>query len=216
MNKSEQTKIRILQTSLDMFNELGPDNVSTVLIFKTLKISPGNLYYYFRNKEEIIRALYEQMTEEYAKNWNVEEMSEVSFNPTEKIVQNLRIFYKYRFLVNHMSALVSNDSMLRDRFIQVTQQRQKELFEYFVILEKIGIMDYKNNPDTIKRLVSLLWFIGDFWLMNFELNHGKITELTTEHEMEYLQMNMYLTNNYLTVKGKKVFAEKQKQQIDID
>lgn len=211
MNKSDLTRSRILQVSLDMFNDLGPDNVSTVLIFKTLKISPGNLYYYYRNKEEIIRALYDQMTKEYEENWNISEMQDADAQISQKIVQNLRIFYKYRFLVNHMSALVHNDAVLRDRYNQVTEQRQNELSAYFLTLEEIGIMSFNNNTDTVKKLVSLLWFIGEFWLMNYELNHGKIKELTEEHEQEYLSMNHFLTGNYLTERGKSYLEEMHKE-----
>ncbi|MBP7564052.1 MAG: TetR/AcrR family transcriptional regulator [Candidatus Cloacimonetes bacterium] len=210
MNKSDLTKSRILQVSLDMFNELGPDNVSTVLIFKTLKISPGNLYYYFKNKEEIIRAIYEQMTIEYEENWNISEMNGADSKISDKIVQNLRIFYKYRFLVNHMSALLNNDPILKEKYNEITKQRQLELGTYFLTLEQIGIMNFGKNPDAVKQLVSLLWFIGEFWLMNYELNHGKIIALTETHEKEYLQMNHYLTSRYLTEKGLSYLAEMHK------
>jgi len=200
-------------TSLDMFNELGPDNVSTVQIFKTLKISPGNLYYYYRNKEEIIRAIYEQMVTEYRENWNMEEMLKPEFNAPQRIINNLRIFFKYRFLMNHMSALANNDSVLRERFIEVTSLRQSELGRYFSLLESQGMMDFKHDPDAIPNLVSVLWFLGEFWLMNKELKVGKINELTREMELEYMQMNTFLTNQFITEKGMEGFALKQQDSI---
>ena len=57
------TKERILDASLALFNELGERKVTTNHIASHLQISPGNLYYHFKNKQAIIFALFERYEE---------------------------------------------------------------------------------------------------------------------------------------------------------
>jgi len=55
------TRERIIEMAIRLFNEQGTGAVSTNHIAGALEMSPGNLYYHFRNKEEIIRAILERM-----------------------------------------------------------------------------------------------------------------------------------------------------------
>ena len=58
--KSKKTRERILDVSLELFNLKKASNVSTVQISAAMKISPGNLYYYYANKEEVIRCIWQE------------------------------------------------------------------------------------------------------------------------------------------------------------
>ena len=54
------TRERIIDAALQMFNENGERAVTTNHIASKLGISPGNLYYHFRNKQAIIANLFDR------------------------------------------------------------------------------------------------------------------------------------------------------------
>lgn len=55
-----KTKEKILVVSLQLFNELGVANLAAIDVANEMDISPGNLYYHYKGKGEILATLLER------------------------------------------------------------------------------------------------------------------------------------------------------------
>ena len=53
-----KTRDKIVYAALELFNEHGERSITTNHIAEHIEISPGNLYYHFRNKQEIVRDIF--------------------------------------------------------------------------------------------------------------------------------------------------------------
>lgn len=76
---------RICETALELFNTYGYGSVTTNQIAADSGISPGNLYYHFRNKEEIMGAVYEAAV--------LDIQQEASFPADEELTPDRCAFY---------------------------------------------------------------------------------------------------------------------------
>src|SRR3990167_992519 len=114
--KPRRTAERILEVTLDLFNRFGEPNVSTTLISAELNISPGNLYYHYPAKDELINSLFDRY--------------ERSLNDLLNAADNVRnvedawlffhmlfeLIWQYRFLYRDLNDLLSKNRRLETHF----------------------------------------------------------------------------------------------------
>jgi Transcriptional regulator len=105
-----KTKERILQTSIDLFNRSGVVAITTNHIAKAMNISPGNLYFHYDNKEEILVELFKRMAKETYDVWRPRRTKKAS--PLAFIEENFELYWKYRFFHREMYALRRKDQVL--------------------------------------------------------------------------------------------------------
>lgn len=140
-----KTSERILITALDIFNQQGETNVSSVEIAMELDISPGNLYYHFKGKEVIVAALFDLYEEQ---------MRTILDAPSRHNAQALTIeeFFYYLYLIiekNHIFRFLYRNPMdLSDKYPSVAKGFSKlmraqercitQLLAQFVIQKSIN------------------------------------------------------------------------------
>src|ERR1700709_806337 len=120
-----RTAERILEVSLDLFNRFGEPNVSTTLISAELGISPGNLYYHYPAKEELITKLFDRydaaLTELLRAAEDVGNVEDAWF-----FFHTLfELIWDYRFLYRDLNDLLSNNRKLETHFQFVLQRKQR-------------------------------------------------------------------------------------------
>src|SRR5688572_27328554 len=107
------TKTRILDAALALFNEQGTAPVTTNHIAESLGMSPGNLYYHYRNKAEIIRGLFARIAAAWAENYAIPEGVTPDIAMMERMVAgNFGIQAKYRFFFRDLTLLLNADPEL--------------------------------------------------------------------------------------------------------
>ena len=94
-----KTKDKIIATAINLFNLHGTKAISTNHIAKEMGISPGNLYYHFRSKNDIIRSISDNFSNELGSVFKIQldTISDFSSNHTSLFNRFFKIQQSYQF-----------------------------------------------------------------------------------------------------------------------
>lgn len=183
------TRDRIIETSIELFNDQGTRAVTTNHIAAAMGISPGNLYYHFRNKEEIIREIFAQMNRVGVSDYrdiNAERGpgTEPSMEETFLMVQ--RFNWRYRFFKRELASLVQSDPELKAQF--VASHRQHLAIVRGSIDQSIAQGFLRDIPEEQRELLAeQFWMIALFWLNYLEAGGEEVTEETLQRGTKILR-----------------------------
>ena len=160
---ARQTRQRILDTSLAMFNGQGEPNVTTNHIADELEISPGNLYYHFRNKDDIIEHLFQRY----------EERMDSALVAPEGRLPNLEdiwlqlhlvfeCIWEYRFLYRDLVDILSRNRQLRMRFARILKRASGNTTAVMRGLVQNGVM--RASATEIECTATNILVVATFWL----------------------------------------------------
>lgn len=159
-----KTRDKILLTSLELFNEKGERNVTTNHIAAFLAISPGNLYYHFRNKSDIIYEIfqeYEKLVDYYLDipRGRPLGLGDMMFY-LDSVFDGL---WSYRFFHRDLEFLLDNDRRLRDDYQRFTNRCLASIKSIFSGLTDGGVFD--NESDELKDALALnVWLVITHWM----------------------------------------------------
>jgi AcrR family transcriptional regulator len=114
--KPRRTAERILEVTLQMFNRFGEPNVSTTAISAELNISPGNLYYHYPAKDELINALVDRYERALAELLGAAEQVRNVEDAWLFVHMLFELIWNYRFLYRDLNDLLSKNRRLETHF----------------------------------------------------------------------------------------------------
>jgi AcrR family transcriptional regulator len=178
---------KILDTALTLFNKEGTATVSTNHIAEAAGISPGNLYYHFHNKEEIIRELFQRLFDAWDNDLAFPQDHEPTLDDLKAIIEaNYQIIWQYRFAYRELVALLRQDSTLHADFLAVRQRGFEGFHELIHTFSTAGIIQLPDDPQAINELQEIVWLISEFWLTNLEVNGRKVDETEMQHGVQLM------------------------------
>ena len=156
------TKERILEAALVLFNDRGERNVTTNHIAAHLGISPGNLYYHFRNKSEIVYEIYleyERLVDQTLEVPTDHELTiEDKANYLEAIFEGMWVF---RFLHRDLAYFLESDDRLIERYSEFSQRCLENVGSIYYGLRRSNIIDISDQEITALAINS--WLFATSW-----------------------------------------------------
>jgi AcrR family transcriptional regulator len=153
--RTQRTRARVLAESLRLFNERGEGHVTTGMIAESLGMSPGNLYYHFRNKDQIVEELFARFEER------------IDVPPPAPSAARRRSrtcgstctscssrSSEYRFLYRNLDDLVGRSRRLRERFNRIARRKRDAIVALCEGLVGRGLMRASPPRSSPSRATS--------------------------------------------------------------
>jgi len=157
------TRDRIAQASLELFNAQGERSVTTNHIAAHLGISPGNLYYHYRNKQVIIAQLFAEYESHVDQFLHLPEGRALTVeDKTFYLEALLAAMWHYRFLHRDLEHLLDSDPELAAAyraFARRAMDNAKAIYRGFV---DAGIL--QMDEPQLEALTLNAWIILTSWV----------------------------------------------------
>ncbi len=186
-----KTRERILDTSLALFNQRGEPNVTTNHIADELDISPGNLYYHFRNKDDIVEHLFARYE------LRIEEALVVPDGrlPTlEDIWLRLHVAFEcmwdYRFIYRDLVDITSRNRKLRLHFSRILKRATANAE---AVLRGLGASgEMRASRAEIEATAHNILLVTSFWMSYNAVLGGHLEREATDLTRGIYQVMMLL------------------------
>lgn len=197
-----KTRDKIILASLDLFNERGERNVTTNHIAAHLNISPGNLYYHFRSKTDIIYEIflqYQLLVDHYLQLPQGRQLTlEDKFYYLESVFDGL---WSYRFFHRDLEHYLDSDERLRRDYREFTMRCLRTIREILSRLQDAGIL-CRVEDGHMKSMALNVWLVVTSWLSFLKTSQGddgqEITrDMLRQGVYQVITMEIpYLTDEY--------------------
>ena len=166
-----RTRQRILDTALMLFNRDGEPSVTTAHIADEMNISPGNLYYHFRNKDDIIGELYAAHEASLAPLLDIPPARSVS---VEDLWLLLHLLFErmgaYRFLYRDLDEITSRNRRIATRFAGLVRRGEAAVQVLADGLAREGVL--RATPRERAALARNVVLVCTYWMSFQRVSEG--------------------------------------------
>jgi AcrR family transcriptional regulator len=156
---------RILEGALELLNRSDGAAVTTNHIAAHLRMSPGNLYYHFRNREEIVRAIFPRIVAEAIAATAPPAGSLLTAHEFgERHLQGVRTLWRYRFFFRDLNQLIARDPRLGEDYREYQRRLRAQYRGIFERLMADGNMRAPEPAEDLGRLVTDSMVIWANWI----------------------------------------------------
>ena len=189
-----RTRERILEISLRLFNDLGEPNVTTSAIAGELNISPGNLYYHYPAKDELINSLFDRyersLSELLNASDNVRDVEDAWF-----FMHTLfELIWQYRFLYRDLNDLLSKNRRLETHFQWVLKNKTRAVKALLDGMSRAGSIDIDSRE--VEATATSMVVVLTYWL-SYEYVRDPRRALEPEHAQLALMRGAHHVLNLL-------------------
>ena len=171
---SLKTQEKIKSKAISLFNEFGTGNISIGRIASEAGISRGNLQYHYADKQELIRAIYQDIAKEVLSNWEGDDKQPTVKHMAEMFVRQFDYVWRYRFLYREMVSLIRADTQLALQVRANRSRRIEAVVKFFKALVKNKVLKKPRGDESLRYLVMMTWIFCDNWLNFVEIQGNKI------------------------------------------
>ncbi len=204
---ARNTRDKILETALMLLNERGERGISTNHIAKHLGISPGNLYYHFRNKEAIILELFKRLQASLFDGIVLPENRAITLDDKRQYLeQTLGCMWQYRFIFRDMHGFIGRNETLMQAyrtFARACLNVLKKIFEGLVAADIMLATDSEMESLALNTFMVLTGW--------HELLHSVFLNDEEQADKAILQRVIYqilmLDRGFITESAREAFIQ---------
>ena len=158
-----RTRERIIACALRMFNEFGEPNITTTVLADELEISPGNLYYHFRNKDDIVNSIFVEFEAEIGRMLAVPAERRPTIDDVWAYLHLMfELVWRYRFFYRDLNDLLSRNRTLELQFKKIFSHKISVAEQLCRGLHADGGM--VARPAEIAALATNMVVVATYWL----------------------------------------------------
>ena len=190
---------RIVDAAVELMNRSG-SVVGTTQLAAHLSISPGNLYYHFRNREEILAEVLARLT------FDLDAVLELppgeqpdARRLAEIFIGGAKVLWQYRFFFSSPLELVMKDEQLVDQYRRFCARGTAQVDAILERVLRIAAGPQELSTAERGKLAENLWVLWTSWSRYVEIVAGAQVperEILRNHEHLELLLKPYLDPDF--------------------